>query len=409
MYGTITDNPPASPRKMTGKKLAIVSTHPIQYHGEWFRRLASESGLTLEVFYCHQATASEQAGAGFGVEFDWDVSLLEGYPYRFLQNVSRQPGIAGFRGLDTPEIKNIIERERFDAVMINGWHYKSAWQAMRACWKSGTPVMVRSDSHLHTERPLAKRIAKRPLYSWFVSRLDACLPVGKWSSEYFLHYGAAPERVFIVPHVVDTDYFADEAKRLAPQRNALRAHWGLDDAATVFLFAGKFIAKKRPLDFVSAIGDARSRGAKVAGLMIGDGPLRGLCEEAVRRDNTPIKFAGFLNQSQIAQAYVAADALILPSDGGETWGLVVNEAMACGLPCFVSDQVGCGPDMIISNETGATFPVGNTEALGALLIKFAADRTQNGRMAERAREQAGKYSVHVAVDRTLRAMEAVSR
>lgn len=394
---------------MSVKRLAIVSTHPIQYHGAWFRRLAAEPGLSIVVFYCHNATAKEQADAGFGVEFDWDVSLLEGYPYQFLENVASSPGIAGFRGLDTPEIKDIIARERFDAVMINGWHYKSAWQAMRACWNSGTPVMVRSDSHLHTHQPLVKRIAKRPFYSWFVSKLDACLPVGKWSSEYFLHYGAAPERVFIVPHVVDTDYFESESQRLMPQRQTLRAQWGLDDAAAVFLFAGKFTEKKRPADFVRAIEQASLKETSVAGLMVGDGPLRTLCEDIARRKDIPIKFAGFLNQSEIAQAYVAADALILPSNGGETWGLVVNEAMACGLPCFVSDQVGCGPDMIIPNETGAVFPLGNTEELGALLAEFAVDRTRIGEMGEQAKEQAQKYTLSVAVDRTLQAVEIVSR
>lgn len=392
---------------MTPKRLAILTTHPIQYHGAWFRRLASEPGLSVDVYYCHNATAKEQADAGFGVEFDWDISLLEGYPYRFLKNVARRPGIAGFSGLDTPEIKDIIARERFDAVMINGWHYKSAWQAMRGCWNSGTPVMVRSDSHLHTQRPLAKRIAKRPFYSWFVSKLDACLPVGKWSSEYFLHYGAAPERVFIVPHVVDTDYFASESQRRVPQRATIREQWGLDESAAVFLFAGKFTEIKRPLDFVDAIARAARNGARIDGLMVGDGPLRSACEEVVKNKNLPIKFAGFLNQSRMAEAYVSVDALVLPSTA-ETWGLVVNEAMACGRPCFVSDGVGCGPDMVSNNETGATFPVGNTEALAAMLSEFAANKQQMARMGERAKEQAQKYTLSVAVDRTLRAVEIVS-
>jgi glycosyltransferase involved in cell wall biosynthesis len=389
-------------------RLGIVSTHPIQYHGPWFRGLASEPELSIEVFYCHKATAKEQADAGFGVEFNWDISLLDGYPHRFLRNVARTPSIAGFAGLDTPEIKDIIARERFDAVMINGWHYKSAWQAMRACWRSGTPVMVRSDSHLHTERPLFKRIAKQPFYSWFISKLDACLPVGKWSSDYFLHYGAPSERVFIVPHVVDTDYFESESRRLIPQRETLRAQWGLKDSAVILLFAGKFIEKKRPMDFVQAVSEAAKRGSEVAGLMVGDGPLRAACEDFVRNNNVPIKFAGFLNQSQMSTAYVAADALILPSDGGETWGLVVNEAMACGLPCFVSDKVGCGPDMVITGETGAVFSVGDTESLGALLSDFASNKKQMGRMREQARKQAQKYTVSVAVDRLVRAVETVT-
>jgi glycosyltransferase involved in cell wall biosynthesis len=357
--------------------------------------------------YCHNATAREQAAAGFGVEFDWDISLLDGYPHRFLQNVARQPGIAAFGGLDTPNIREIVDREQFDAVMINGWHYKSAWQAMRACWKTKTPVMVRSDSHLHTERSSLKLAVKWPFYRWFISKLDACLPVGKWSSDYFLHYGASPERVFIVPHVPDTEYFENESKRLAPQRTTIRGEWDLDEMSVVFLFAGKFIENKRPMDFVRAIAEAKLKEATVEGLMVGDGPLRAGIEEFVRQENLPIRFAGFLNQSQMARAYVASDALVLPSNG-ETWGLVVNEAMACGVPCFVSDKVGCSPDMIKTGETGATFPLGDTKALGQMLAELAANKERVSWMSERAREKAQHYTLDVAVDRTIQALETVS-
>jgi glycosyltransferase involved in cell wall biosynthesis len=391
---------------MKSKRLAILTTHPIQYHGAWFRRLAAEPRLSIEVFYCHQASAKEQASAGFGVEFDWNIPLLEGYPHRFLRNVARTPAIAGFAGLDTPEIKDTIARERFDAVMINGWHYKSSWQAMHACWKSGTPVMVRSDSHLHSKRSLFKRVAKQPFYSWFISKLDACLPVGKWSSDYFLHYGASPERVVIVPHVVDTDFFDCQSQRLTPQRDALRARWHFNDAI-VFLFVGKFTEQKRPLDFLNAIGEAKKLGAPVAGLMVGDGPLRAACEKRISSNNLPVRTVGFLNQSQIAEAYVAADALVLPSTA-ETWGVVVNEAMACARPCFVSDRVGCAPDMIKADETGVSFPVGDTAALGLALSRFALNRHQISWMGERAREQSQMYTLSVAVDRTIQALETVA-
>ncbi len=394
---------------MRPKRLAILTTHPIQYHAPWFRRLAAEPALNIEVLYCHNATAREQANAGFGVEFDWDVSLLEGYAHRFLRNVAQHPGIAGFRGLDTPEISDILAREHYDAVMINGWHYKSAWQTMRGCWKTQTPVMVRSDSHLHTERSVLKRAGKWPFYRWFVSKLDACLPVGTWSSDYFLHYGATKDRIVIVPHAIDTDYFKSESTRLESERSLLRAKWGLSDAAVVFLFAGKFIDKKRPLDFVKAIGQAKLLGAEVEGLMVGDGALRAACEQLVVEKNLEIRFAGFLNQSEITAAYVAADALVLPSDGGETWGLVVNEAMACGVPCFVSDRVGCGPDMIRNDETGSTFPLGDTKALGQIFAGLAANRQLVSWMSERAREKAQHYTLDVAVEQTIRAVEAVNK
>ena len=143
-------------------KLAVVSTHPIQYHSPWFRAMASRPELNLHVYYCHKATPKEQADAGFGVEFDWDVPLLEGYPYTFLKNVAASPGHGRFGGFDTPGIEEIIRRREYDAILVNGWHYKSAWQAICACWRSKVKVMVRSDSHLHTPRGRAKRAFKFP-------------------------------------------------------------------------------------------------------------------------------------------------------------------------------------------------------------------------------------------------------
>ena len=389
-------------------KIAVIATHPIQYQAPWFRALAERPEIDLDVFYCHRATPQEQATAGFSVEFDWDVSLLDGYRHRFLRNVARRPSLNGFSGLDTPEISDIVKAEHFDAVIVNGWNYKSAWQAMRACWRTKTPVMLRSDSHLHTERSLPKKVAKLLLYRWFIPKVDACCAVGAWSRDYFLHYGARPDRVFVVPHVVDVDFFRKKAERLHSRQPALRREWQLDEAATVFLFAGKFIEKKRPMDFVRAIAGANKNGTRIMGLMVGDGPLRQACEDEVKRSNAPIRFAGFLNQSKMPNAYAAADALVLPSDGGETWGLVVNEAMASGKPCLVSDRVGCGPDLVVPGETGEVFALGDIVALSALLSSHAERRIALKEMGAKAEQKASRYSLGAAVDAVVDAMNVVS-
>jgi glycosyltransferase involved in cell wall biosynthesis len=391
---------------MIRKRIAIVTTHPIQYQAPWFRALAARTDLEMKVFFCHEATAEEQSSAGFGVKFDWDLPLLEGYSYSFLKNVASRPTIGEFSGLDTPEIKNIIRRERFDAVIVNGWHFKSAWQTFRACWQTKTPVMARGDSTLYNQRDPLKKILKWPYYRWFIPKLDACLAVGKWSREYYLHYGARADRVFLVPHVIDDHYFARESVSLKTERAAIRREWGLDEEAAVFLFAGKFIDVKRPMDFVRAIEQASGRDHSLMGLMVGDGPLRAACEGYSRQNNVPVKFTGFLNQSQIARAYVACDALVL-SSASETWGLVVNEAMACGRPCIVSDKVGCGPDMIVSGETGDIFAVGDVGALAGLLALYAKDRARLEAMGEGARKMAHRNSVEVAVEGVLSAVEAL--
>jgi len=390
-------------------RLAFLTTHPIQYYAPVFRALNERPDVELEVLYCHDATPAEQAAAGFGVEFNWDVELLNGYSHRFLKNVATRPAVGSFNGLDTPEVRSLIGRGRYDAVVVNGWHFRSAWQAMFACWRSRTPVLMRSDSHLRSGRSTVKRALKWPLYQSFIPRLDGCLATGKWSRDYFLHYGAKPERVFVVPHSVDIDYFSNRAAEFQAKRDELRARWNISPRDFTFLFAGKFVEKKRPLDFVRAIAGAAAKRTSVKGLMIGDGPLREECETAARSMNAPITFAGFLNQSEMAQAYVAADALILPSDGGETWGLVVNEAMSCGLPCIVSDHVGCGPDLIQPGLTGDIFQLSDVSRLTELILAYAARGNEIEQMRAKVRATTSQFSVRTTVNSLLEAIAVVKK
>ena len=389
-------------------RLAIIASHPIQYQTPWFRALAETPGVDLEVFFGHQATAAQQAGAGFGVPFEWDIPLLDGYSHSFLRNVAAAPSLASFRGIDTPEIADVVARGHFDALIVHGWQFKNAWQAIVACWRTGTPVMVRGDSHLHSPRAAATKIAKWPLYRAFMPRFDACLAAGTWSRDYFLHYGAPAGRVFVVPHVIDLDRFGAEAARLRPLRHELRRKWALDESAVVALFVGKFLERKRPMDFIAAVERVSSVNRRVMGLMVGDGPLRAACETRVVQRQVPIRFAGFLNQAEIVQAYVAADVLVLPSDGRETWGLVVNEAMAVGCPAIVTDAVGCGPDLVDPGRTGARVPLGDVEGLARAIDEWSDARTlQSAR--PHLEDKVTTFSPARAVERTLVAVTTVRR
>jgi glycosyltransferase involved in cell wall biosynthesis len=386
-------------------RLAILSSHPIQHHAPLFRGLAAHPRLQIHVYYCHEATAQEQARAGFGVAFDWDMPLLQGYPHSFLHNVARPAGLGRFAGLDTPEIGDIIGAHRYDAVLVNGWNYKSAWQAIWAAWQSNVRVFVRGDSHLHAPRSLPARLTKLVAYRQFVPRLDACLATGEWSYEYFAYYGARPDRIFFVPHTIDSEYITSQSQRLQTMRAELRRQWGLHEGSTVFLFVGKFTDIKRPLDFVRAIRNGQREEPSVQGLMVGDGPLRKSCEDFVRSHRSPVSFAGFVNQSRIVQAYASSDVLVLPS-AEETWGLVVNEAMACGRPCIVSDRVGCGPDLVLPEETGLVFPHGNVPALTASMVSLSRNPEQVAVMGTNARYRLRRYSIEAAVEGVLQSLSA---
>lgn len=266
-------------------------------------------------------------------------------------------------------------------MVVLGWRARTYWQAMRACWRTGTPVYVRGDSQLEDDRTL-KRLAKRIVYPRFVGRFSACLAVGTRSEAYFRYYGA--RRVIRSPHFVDNVAFAAGAARARSTRNALRAQWGVDDRTLAVLFVGKLIDKKRPGDVVEAC--RRVSGARA--IIVGDGPLK--------RTLAGAALLGFRNQSELPAIYAAADVLVLPSDRQETWGLVINEAMAAGLPVIASDAVGCAPDLITPGVTGDRFPPGDIDALAAALKALVDDPTRGPRMSASAALRVSEYSAERA-------------
>ena len=385
-------------------RVAIVCTHPIQYNSPWFQAMQRHPRLDPTVFYCHQATPQDQARAGFGVEFDWDVPLLEGYSHRFLENVAARPGFH-FRGIDTPEVVEHVTKGRFQAVLILGWNFKGAWQALRACRSTNTLAMARSDSQLRGTRSVWKRILKWLPYHTFIPRLDACVAVGTRSREYFLHYGARPDRVFEVPHSLGTAWFSELP---APERKAtMRAQVGFTENTIVFIFVGKLEPMKRPLDFLRAA--ARLPQSDVEVLLVGDGVLRAECEDFCRNVGLDAHFLGFVNQSKMIDTYALGDVLVLPSTGDETWGLVVNEAMARGLPCLVSEEVGSAPDMVINGKTGVTFECGNIGSLEKKMRDCLKNRKALAEMGRQARSRAERHRPETAAERLFEMLFALTR
>jgi glycosyltransferase involved in cell wall biosynthesis len=387
------------------KRVAILTTHPVQYHAHWFSAIAREADIDLDVLYCHKAGDQEQAEAGFGVSFTWDVPLLEGYRHRFLCNVASPPGLGRFDGLDTPEVSGLVGH--YDAVVVNGWHYKSAWQAILACYRKGVPVFARGDSHLLTPRSWIKRFVKEPVYRIFVPRFAGCLAAGRLSSEYFRHYGARNDRIFFVPHCVDERRYQIDRPGAERLRREWRMSRSIPEDSIVFIYSGKLIPVKRPLDFVKAIGKAAISNPRILGIMIGDGPLRPQCECLITATGAPVRLLGFVNQSQIAKAYVAGDGLVLTSET-ETWGVVVNEAMVSGLACFVSESVGSAPDLIREGETGSTFRSGDVDSLAAQLSTYASCSGRLAAMGEAARRLIARYSTEVAVAGLRHAIETAA-
>jgi glycosyltransferase involved in cell wall biosynthesis len=385
------------------RRIALVATHPIQYQVPWFQALARRPEVDLRVYFGMLPDANQQ-GIGFGVPFNWDIPLLEGYAWERLPNARAHPRLGRFFGSSTPAIAERMREWKPDAVIITGWNAAPLAQALVACRRLGIPAIVRGESNALRRRPLAVRLAHRALLRQFA----AFLAIGKANAAFYRGYGIEDSRIFEAPYFVDNDRFRAAADSLAPGRGELRRRWSIPPEATCFAFVGKMEPKKRPQDLVEAL--ARVPASRRAhALFVGSGVLEGEVREAARAKGVGCSFAGFLNQSEIPAAYAACDCLVLPSDFGETWGLVVNEAMACGRPALVSDRVGCGPDLVEPGATGEIFRFADASALASAMESMCdpGRRTAFGRAAQRRVLEA--YNVERTVEGTLAAVDAAVR
>jgi len=365
-------------------RLAIVVSHPIQYYSPWFRRIALEPSLRIRVFYLDDQGQHRKQDREFGKSFFWDVDLLSGYDYEFVPNVAKHPGAHHFWGLCNPGLRATINQFSPDGLLLFGYNY---WSHLDLILRRPAPLIFRGDSTLLRPTPL--KGLKRLALCFIYSRFSAFLPVGQANAAYFRHCGVPQEKLLPALHCVDVGHFTATPKRLAEAAD-LRRLLSIPTDATVLLFAGKFIPKKRPDLLLIAFLRIASGFPNAHLVFSGDGELLPALRKELARAETPVArrvhFLTFANQSAMPTRYLLGDCLILPSEWGETWGLSVNEAMHLGRPAIVSDRVGCHPDLIQHGETGWIFRSGDEDSLAQTLREVLslsrAELAEKGRAAQ---------------------------
>jgi glycosyltransferase involved in cell wall biosynthesis len=372
------------------KQLAIITTHPIQYYAPWFRYLATSTHLRSKVFYLWNFGTTVQTDPGFQQEIQWDIPLLDGYDYEFIPNTSSDPGTHHFWGLQNPTLLTRVNAFKPDAVLVMAYNYASIyrflWQWMPIC----TPLLFRGDSHRLLDENNAKAWIRRQFIKMVFRCFSAHLYVGKANYNYFAYHGVPSDRLFFSPHAVDNDRFFSQISVAQHQAQIWKQELGIPVNHAIILFAGKFEAKKRPLDLLNAFLQASL--PNVSLLFVGAGSL----EPELRSFAAPhpnIYFAPFQNQSLMPRTYAIADLFVLPSHGrGETWGLAINEAMCMGRPVITSTHVGCTQNLVHPDKNGLVFPAGDVTTLTKCLQAAFADLTQLKSWGEESRRIISAYS-----------------
>lgn len=353
--------------------LAIVTSHPIQYQAPLWRALAA-TGLKFEVWFLTPHAVQPTYDREFGRTFAWDTDLLTGYPHRFLPvragwRLDRFNGVRLERGWTA-----LLREHGVTHLWVEGWRFATLWRAVFAAHRLGVNVWLRGENHdLQPPRHRLRAWLRRLALAQFFRRVDRFLCIGTANRGFYRAHGIADSRFVSAPYCIDHENFTRTAAALRPRRAELRRRWQVPDDAWCVLFCGKLIPKKRPLDLVAAARQAKLPGGRPLHLLfVGDGELRPALAAALATPGAPgATLTGFLNQQEIPPALVAADCLVLPSDYWETWGLVVNEALAAGLPAIVSDRCGCAADLAAPQGPDHVFPCGDIPALARSLAAVA--------------------------------------
>lgn len=378
---------------MNQKKLAVVVTHPIQYYAPIFSLLAKE--INVKVFYTWGKDSVSKFDPGFGKVIEWDIPLLDGYQFEFLENTAKKPGSSHFNGIKNPHIITQIDDFKPNAILVFGWCYYSHLSVIRH-YKGKVPIFFRGDSNLLDRPnslglPLLKELLKKLFLKWLYHHIDFAFYCGKENKKYFEWVGMKNHQLLFAPHAIDNERFFNVKKKQKNIEIRNQLNIGINDI--LVLFAGKFEQKKNPIGLLNVFKKISQNGSSVHLLFVGNGILENQLKVEARTLSN-IHFVPFQNQLDLPDYYYACDLFCLPSNGpGETWGLAVNEAMACGKAVLVSDKVGSASDLVTIDFNGSIFKANNEQDLYEKLFNLVIDKNRLKRMGINSRSIIERWSI----------------
>ena len=375
----------------------------------------------------------------FGIAREWDIDLLNGYDHEFVRNISTKPGSHHYKGIINPSLIEQVEQFKPETILIYGWKFQSHLKLMRH-FHGRVPILFRGDSTLLDEHLgfSLKKFIRFKFLKWVYGHVDIAFSPGKSSDDYFIACGLKPAQIVRAPHAVDNDFFSADADQKEKEAMVWRQQLGIPDDHKIFLFAGKLKPKKDPELLINAFFKLLQKSQHIHLVIVGSGVLEKRLRALVNSITTTtshnltqpitdnqqptthnpqpitdnqqptthnpalsshISFLPFQNQSRMPVVYRMADIFVLPSKGpGETWGLAVNEAMACGKPVIVSDKCGAAADMINEGINGYVFQSTFLESLlDKMLLILNADLSSFGKASKKHVQQFSYESFKIAL------------
>jgi len=338
------------------KRIAWVVHSPTPYKVPFFKMLAARPPVDVTFFFLYWDDPQRA----------WQQEDLPGLKYKVLPGTSfrKRPGESELVHFG-PAVVGELRKGHFDLVVICGYSHPTLLFALFYCLITGTPFVLQGESHVVQQRHPLKQVLKRCLLFPLLRRAKAAFATGRKAADYWVEAGIPRERVFTLSNTPDIVFFLKESALGTVRREAVRKSLGLSSRRTG-IFVGRFVEVKGVEIILEAMAGLPSEKQPQL-LLVGDGPLKSSYEKIIQRHNLPVRLVGFQQKDQLPELYAAADFFILPSLI-EPWGVVVNEAMACGLPLLLSDQVGAAYDLLEEGRNGFMIPAGDVAAWRKALV-----------------------------------------
>jgi glycosyltransferase involved in cell wall biosynthesis len=292
-----------------------------------------------------------------------------------------------------------------EVVVVSGWSTFASQATIAWCRRRRVPYVLLVESNERDARPGWRRAVKGAVLPSVVGGAAEVLVVGTLARESMHARGVDPERVSVFANTVDVERLGREADALADRRDVLRGDAGLalDDVAVLSVAR---LSPEKGLDTlvraVAAAGDPR-----LILLLAGSGPERERLRDLADRLGVRLLLLRDLPWERIAERYVLADVFALLSRH-EPWGVVVNEAAACGLPLVLSDRVGAAYDLLEDGRNGVLVPADDVEAAAAAIRGLAADPERRRRAGAASRELVRAWGYEPSIENVVDVVRRVA-
>jgi glycosyltransferase involved in cell wall biosynthesis len=380
-------------------RLGVVFTHPTQHHAPLWQKLNQQPGVSVTALYLcneNQVGGDQQLGSSE----PWDVDLTSGYSHEYLKTLSGKVASEIKKGLFNPGLIARLTRQNFDAVFLPSYYTYSYRLAILLCKLRGIPIIMQNDASIISDGHYSRlrQVALAILYPWMFGLADYWITVGDHNAIYLRHYGVPDEKMVRGCYPVDRDRFEQTIAHNQDEIQQIRQQLSWDANTILYGFAGKYIDRKNPFEFIDAISKAHQSNPRVRGIMIGGGELQPEIDQRLAALKGEVLNVGFVNQSKLPLYYAALDTLVSTSRI-DPHPLVISEAMIAGCPVILSDRCGNWgyTDTVQHRYNGLVYPCGNVEALAQAVLALT-DAETRITYGQHAREVLAKQDLNLELN-----------